>query len=96
MGLETEEGISSLNNLKEELAIKAKHQSLSILDAKFIKHRPNYDTSCLSIVDSYYYFMSYSIALINRALKFLFAEVVILKRRTLQVFFHFLPGTPVE
>ena len=56
MGLETEVGISSLNNLKGELAVKAKHQSLSILDAKFIKHRPNYDISCLSIFDSYYYF----------------------------------------
>ena len=36
--------------------------------------------------------MTYSITLINRALNFLFAEVVILKRRTLQVFFHFVPG----
>ena len=76
--------------------MKAKHQSLTIHHAQFIKHRPNYDISCLSIFDSYYYFMSYPITLINRALKFLFAEVVILKRQTLEVFFHFLPGISVE
>ena len=31
VGLETEVGISWLNNLKEDFAIKAKHQSLSYM-----------------------------------------------------------------